>query len=151
VPSWPTIYGGAGLSVEEAKILAEEMRSIKAPLPLVGMGTAMIRPTLLELGDDDQKARHLPKITSGETRWCQGYSEPGAGSDLASLQTKAVADGDDYMTSAGRLQSTGPRYRSSHPAPSVINLFLGGMLCSMGRTICFLSSAGVPKRSNMAV
>jgi len=107
VPAWPTIYGGAGLSVEEAKILTEEMRSIKAPLPLVGMGTAMIGPTLLELGDDDQKARHLPKIASGEIRWCQGYSEPGAGSDLASLQTKAVVDGDDYIVNGSKIWTSG--------------------------------------------
>jgi alkylation response protein AidB-like acyl-CoA dehydrogenase len=95
------------LSVEEAKILTEEMRSIKAPLPLVGMGTAMIGPTLLELGDDDQKARHLPKIASGEIRWCQGYSEPGAGSDLASLQTKAVVDGDDYIVNGSKIWTSG--------------------------------------------
>ena len=107
VPAWPTIYGGAGLSVEEAKILTEEMRSIKAPLPLVGMGTAMIGPTLLELGDDDQKARHLPKIASGKIRWCQGYSEPGAGSDLASLQTKAVVDGDDYIVNGSKIWTSG--------------------------------------------
>lgn len=107
VPSWPTIYGGAGLSVEQAKILTEEMQLIKAPLPLVGMGTAMIGPTLLEVGDDDQKARHLPKIASGEIRWCQGYSEPGAGSDLASLQTKAVADGDDYIVNGSKIWTSG--------------------------------------------
>lgn len=72
VPSWPIEYGGAGLSSDEVKILTEEMRLIKAPVPLVGMGTVMIGPTLLELGDDDQKARHLPGIASGAVRWCQG-------------------------------------------------------------------------------
>jgi len=107
VPSWPTTYGGAGLSVEEAKILTEEMRSIKAPLPLVGMGTAMIGPTLLELGDDDQKARHLPKIASGEIRWCQGYSEPDSGSDLASLQTRAVRAGDDFLVNGQKVWTSG--------------------------------------------
>lgn len=107
VPSWPTEYGGAGLSPDEAEVLAEEMRLIKAPRPLVGMGTAMIGPTILELGSDDQKARHLPKIASGEVRWCQGYSEPGAGSDLASLQTKAVSDGDDYVVNGSKIWTSG--------------------------------------------
>ena len=107
VPSWPEEYGGAGLSPAEVKVLQEEMRAIRAPQPLVGMGFSMIGPTLLELGDDEQKKRHLLKIARGETRWCQGYSEPGAGSDLAALQTKAVSDGDDYVVNGSKIWTSG--------------------------------------------
>ena len=107
VPSWPTEYGGAGLSPQEVSVLGEEMRAIKAPTPLAGMGTVMIGPTLLEMGDDEQKSRHLPRVASGEVRWCQRYSEPGAGSDLASLQTKAVSDGDDYVVNGSKIWTSG--------------------------------------------
>lgn len=107
VPSWPVEYGGAGLSLDEVKVLEQEMRAIKAPKPLAGMGISMIGPTLLELGNEDQKARHLPGIASGEIRWCQGYSEPGAGSDLASLQTRAESDGDDYIVSGSKIWTSG--------------------------------------------
>jgi len=107
VPSWPVKYGGAGLSPDEVKVLNQEMRVFKAPKPLAGMGISMIGPTLLELGDDDQKAKHLPGIASGEIRWCQGYSEPGAGSDLASLQTKAESDGDDYIVNGSKMWTSG--------------------------------------------
>jgi len=107
VPSWPKEYGGAGLSPAEVKVLYEEMRALRAPQPLVGMGYSMIGPTLLEMGDDEQKARHLVKIARGETRWCQGYSEPGAGSDLASLQTKAVSDGDHYVINGSKIWTSG--------------------------------------------
>ena len=88
-PTWPTEYGGGGLSSEEAKILAEEMRRLKLPAPLVGFGLTMIGPTLLQFGTEEQKKEHLPRICRGEIRWCQGYSEPDAGSDLAALQCKA--------------------------------------------------------------
>ena len=107
VPSWPKEYGGAALSSAEVKVLHEEMRAIRAPQPLVGMGYSMIGPTLLEMGDDEQKSRHLLKIARGETRWCQGYSEPGAGSDLAALQTKAVSDGDDYVVNGSKIWTSG--------------------------------------------
>ncbi|MFT4713800.1 MAG: alkylation response protein AidB-like acyl-CoA dehydrogenase [Candidatus Azotimanducaceae bacterium] len=107
VPSWPKEYGGAGLTPTEVKVLHEEMRAIRAPQPLVGMGYSMIGPTLLEMGDDEQKARHLKNIAAGVTRWCQGYSEPGAGSDLASLQTKAVSDGDNYVINGSKIWTSG--------------------------------------------
>ena len=94
VPTWPTEYGGADLSAPEYLELLEEMRTIGARAPVMGMGIMMIGPTLLEYGTDDQKARHLPKIARGEVWWCQGYSEPAAGSDLASLRTRAE-DADD--------------------------------------------------------
>ena len=107
VPSWPREYGGAELSPAEVKVLHEEMRAMRAPQPLVGMGYSMIGPTLLEMGDDEQKARHLLRIARGEARWCQGYSEPGAGSDLAALQTRAVSDGDSYVVNGSKIWTSG--------------------------------------------
>ena len=83
VPMWPKEYGGAGLSTMQYQILLEEMRRISARSPLAGMGIGLIGPTLLEFGTEEQKQRHLPAIARGEVRWCQGYSEPNAGSDLA--------------------------------------------------------------------
>ena len=95
VPLWPKEYGGGSLSIEEAAILQEEMARINARKPLFGgMGTTMIGPALLEYGTEEQKKEHLTNICNGNIWWCQGYSEPNSGSDLASLQTKAVLDGD---------------------------------------------------------
>ncbi len=102
-PSWPSEYGGGGLSKEEARVLAEEMRRVKAPPPLIGFGLTMIGPTLLAFGNEAQKREHLPKICRGEIRWCQGYSEPGAGSDLAGLQARAIDDGDHYVVSGTKV------------------------------------------------
>ena len=107
VPTWPTEYGGAGLSAAEAKILYAEMGAINARSPLMGMGTSMIGPTLLEYGSDDQKQRHLPKIARGEFQWCQGYSEPNAGSDLAALKTRAVDNGDHYLINGQKIWTSG--------------------------------------------
>ena len=102
-PTWPTEYGGGGLSSKEAKILAEEMRLLKLPAPLVGFGLTMIGPTLLQYGNEEQKKEHLPRICRGEIRWCQGYSEPDAGSDLAALQCKAVDDGDHFLITGTKV------------------------------------------------
>ena len=107
VPTWPQEYGGAGLDVDQAKVLRQEMARIKARAPLVGMGLSMIGPALLEFGTEDQKAEHLPKIASGAIWWCQGYSEPNSGSDLASLQTRAVADGDEYVINGQKIWTSG--------------------------------------------
>ncbi|HKI73110.1 MAG TPA: acyl-CoA dehydrogenase family protein [Pseudomonadales bacterium] len=107
VPTWPKEYGGAGLDSDENRVLREEMARIHARTPLAGMGLSMIGPALLEYGNDEQKAEHLPKIARGEIWWCQGYSEPGAGSDLASLQTKAVVDGDDYIINGQKIWTSG--------------------------------------------
>jgi alkylation response protein AidB-like acyl-CoA dehydrogenase len=96
-PSWPGEYGGGGLSDDQAKIVREEMARAKLPPPLVGFGLTMIGPALLAFGNEAQKREHLPGIVSGQIRWCQGYSEPGAGSDLAGLQTRAVRDGDEFV------------------------------------------------------
>ena len=95
VPHWPREYGGGGLDGEEAKILRQEMAAIGARAPITSFGISMLGPALLKYGTDAQKREHLPKITAGLIRWCQGYSEPNAGSDLASLQTRAESDGDD--------------------------------------------------------
>lgn len=103
VPMWPQSYGGAGLAMDEYLVLLEEMRRIQARTPLAGMGTSMIGPTLLEFGTEEQKQRHLSRIASGEVRWCQGYSEPGAGSDLASLQTRAEDKGDHFVVNGGKI------------------------------------------------
>ena len=102
-PTWPTEYGGGGLSGEEAKVLAQEMAALKLPPPLVGFGLTMIGPTLLRFGNEEQKREHLTQICRGEMRWCQGYSEPGAGSDLASLQTKAVREGDEFVINGQKV------------------------------------------------
>jgi acyl-CoA dehydrogenase len=103
VPEWPTQYGGGGLSRAEAKVLGEEMRRIKARPPLSSFGIWMLGPALLKYGNEPQKLEHLPKIARGEIRWCQGYSEPGAGSDLASLRTSAEDKGDHYLVNGSKV------------------------------------------------
>jgi alkylation response protein AidB-like acyl-CoA dehydrogenase len=109
-PTWPTEYGGGGLDPQRARALAEEMARIKAVAPSQGMGLTMIGPTLLEFGSEEQKQRHIPKIVRGEVNWCQGYSEPGAGSDLASLQTKAVLEGDHFVINGQKTWTSGAQY-----------------------------------------
>jgi len=109
-PMWPKQYGGGGLSKDEYVILIEEMRRIGARPPLLGMGTSMIGPTLLELGTEDQKQRHIPPIVRGELGWCQGYSEPGAGSDLASLRTRAEDKGDHFVINGQKIWTSGAQY-----------------------------------------
>jgi len=106
-PTWPTEYGGGGLSPQQAKILYEEMGNIKARSPLMGMGTSMIGPTLLEYGTEEQKQRHIPKIVRGEVQWCQGYSEPNAGSDLAALTTRAEDRGDHFVINGQKIWTSG--------------------------------------------
>ena len=97
VPTWPRQYGGAELTRDEYTVLIEELKRIDARTPLTGRGVNYIGPTILELGTDDQKARWLPGIARGEGGWAMGYSEPGAGSDLASLSTRATLQGDHYV------------------------------------------------------
>jgi len=108
-PAWPKEYGGAGLSIRHQFILNEEMALARAP-SVGGLGVAMLGPTLIVHGTEEQKAEHLPRILSGEVVWCQGFSEPGAGSDLASLQTRAVRDGDDYVINGQKIWTTGAQY-----------------------------------------
>jgi alkylation response protein AidB-like acyl-CoA dehydrogenase len=106
-PGWPREYGGGGLSRAELRVLQQEMAAIRALPPSTGMGLAMIGPTLLEFGTEDQKRRHLPPIARGEIRWCQGYSEPGSGSDLASLRTRAVLEGDHFVINGQKIWTSG--------------------------------------------
>lgn len=107
VPAWPKEYGGGGLSKDEYVVLLEEMKRINARPALSGFGTSMIGPTLLEYGTEEQKQRHIPRIARAEVEWCQGYSEPGSGSDLASLQTRAVLDGDHYVINGSKIWTSG--------------------------------------------
>jgi alkylation response protein AidB-like acyl-CoA dehydrogenase len=97
VPTWPTEYGGAELSRDQYMVLIDELKRINARTPLTGRGVNYIGPTILEFGTDEQKARWLPGIARGEGGWAMGYSEPGAGSDLASLSTRAELQGDQYV------------------------------------------------------
>jgi alkylation response protein AidB-like acyl-CoA dehydrogenase len=110
VPHWPSEYGGGGLDGEEAKIVRQEMAAIGARQPLTSFGISMLGPALLKYGTEEQKKEHLPKITAGLIRWCQGYSEPNAGSDLASLQTRAVGDGDDYIINGQKIWTSYANY-----------------------------------------
>ncbi len=109
-PTWPTAYGGGGLSGAEARVLQQEMNKVGAENPMLGMGTSMFGPTLLEYGTEAQKQRHIPPIVRGELRWCQGYSEPGAGSDLASLSTKCVDAGDHWKIDGSKIWTSGAQY-----------------------------------------
>tara|TARA_B100000401_G_scaffold867_1_gene542 strand:- start:342 stop:1538 length:1197 start_codon:yes stop_codon:yes gene_type:complete len=102
-PTWPAKYGGGGLSKDENKILQEEMSAIGARSPLGSFGIWMLGPALLEFATEEQKKEHLPGIVKGKYWWCQGYSEPGSGSDLASLSTKAVEDGDNYIINGQKI------------------------------------------------
>ncbi|MEM9315324.1 MAG: acyl-CoA dehydrogenase family protein [Pseudomonadota bacterium] len=103
VPHWPKEYGGGGLDSQQVKVLREEMSRIGARSPLESFGISMLGPALLEFGSDEQKREHLPPICRGEIRWCQGYSEPNAGSDLASLQTRAEDCGDYFEISGQKV------------------------------------------------
>ena len=102
-PEWPVEYGGGGLSREQAKVLHSEMRRIDAQPPLASFGVWMLGPALLAFGTEAQKKHFLPEIVRGEIRWCQGYSEPGAGSDLAGLQTRAEDRGDHWIVNGQKV------------------------------------------------
>ncbi len=102
-PTWPKEYGGGGLTKEENLVLGQEMRRIKARAPLASFGLWMLGPALLEFANEEQKREHIPPIVRGEIRWCQGYSEPGAGSDLAGLQTKCEDKGDHYLVNGQKI------------------------------------------------
>jgi alkylation response protein AidB-like acyl-CoA dehydrogenase len=110
VPAWPEEYGGGGLSKEEYVILLEEMAAIGARPALSSFGTSMIGPTLLEVGTPEQKQRHLPRIARAEVEWCQGYSEPGSGSDLASLRTRAEDRGDHFQITGQKIWTSGAQH-----------------------------------------
>ncbi len=103
VPDWPKAYGGAGLSPEEAKILRQEMQSLNCRSPLSSFGIWMLGPALLKFGTEEQKVHYLNQIARGEIRWCQGYSEPGSGSDLVSMQTFGEDKGDHWVVNGQKI------------------------------------------------
>jgi alkylation response protein AidB-like acyl-CoA dehydrogenase len=108
-PTWPTQYGG-GLSPVQARVLQQEMSRVGAWNPIGGMGVMMFGPTLLEHGNEEQKRRHIPGIAKGDVRWCQGYSKPGAGSDLAALRTQCVDSGDYFLVNGQKIWTSGAQY-----------------------------------------
>jgi acyl-CoA dehydrogenase len=110
VPDWPVEYGGGGLTAAQTKVLREEMAAIRARNPLSSFGISMLGPALLKYGTEEQKKEHLPKIARGEIRWCQGYSEPNAGSDLASLATSAEDKGDHFLVNGQKVWTSYANY-----------------------------------------
>ncbi len=109
-PTYPTQYGGGGLSVPQSRVLQQEMNRIGAWNPIGGMGVMMFGPTLLEYGSEEQKRKYVPGIVQGTTWWCQGYSEPGAGSDLASLRTQCLDKGDHYLVNGQKIWTSGAQF-----------------------------------------
>ncbi len=109
-PTWPAQYGGGGLSSAEARVIQQEFGRAGAYNPIGGMGVMMFGPTLLEYGTEDQKLEHIPLICRGDVQWCQGFSEPGAGSDLAALQTRAEDKGDHFIINGQKIWTSGAQY-----------------------------------------
>ena len=109
-PTWPAQYGGGGLSAAEARVIQQEFGRAGAYNPIGGMGVMMFGPTLLEYGTEDQKLEHIPLICRGDVQWCQGFSEPGAGSDLAALQTRAEDKGDHFIINGQKIWTSGAQY-----------------------------------------
>jgi alkylation response protein AidB-like acyl-CoA dehydrogenase len=107
-PAWPKEYGGAGMSIMQQFVYSMETARMRAPAPIFigALAVAVIGPTIIIYGTEEQKQKHIPKILAGEEMWCQGFSEPGSGSDLASLQTRAVKDGDDYVINGQKIWTT---------------------------------------------
>jgi alkylation response protein AidB-like acyl-CoA dehydrogenase len=108
--TWPRAYGGRGAQLEQSIVFGEELARVKAPTLVNGLGIALVGPTLMHWGTEEQKKRYLPRILSAEEIWCQGYSEPNAGSDVASLQTRAVEDGDDFVVNGQKLWTSGAHH-----------------------------------------
>jgi len=107
---WPVEYGGRGLSLLQTVVYHEELLRFNAPLPFIGSGPGLIGPTLMHWGTEEQKKRFIPKIITGEEVWCQGYSEPNAGSDLASLQTRAVEEGDYFVIQGQKIWTSNAQH-----------------------------------------
>lgn len=110
VPTWPKEFGAAGLSPAHARIIEEELGRAGAYNPIGGMGVMMLGPTLFEYGTKAQIAQHIPPIVQGEFQWCQGFSEPGAGSDLVSLKTKAEDRGDHFLINGQKVWTSGAQW-----------------------------------------
>jgi alkylation response protein AidB-like acyl-CoA dehydrogenase len=110
-PTWPKEYGGGGLTPAHARVIGQELAKVGAFNPLLfGMGITMIGPTILDYGTEEQKKTHIPRIVKGEVQWCVGYSEPNAGSDLASLQTKCEDKGDKWLINGSKIWTSGAQY-----------------------------------------
>ncbi|MEJ0065823.1 MAG: acyl-CoA dehydrogenase family protein, partial [Caulobacteraceae bacterium] len=110
-PTWPTQYGGGGLTPAQGRIVQQEMARAGAYHPAAfGMGITMIGPTIMDYGTEEQKAKHLPPIIRGDVQWCVGYSEPNAGSDLASLMTKCEDKGDHWLINGQKIWTSGAQY-----------------------------------------
>ena len=131
-PGWPKEYGGADWSAEEVSIFQEESIAASAPV-LYPMGIQMLGPVLMHYGTEQQKSELIPRILSGEDFWCQGYSEPGAGSDLASLQTRAESDGEDYIVNGSKIWTT-----AAHNANRMFCLVRTDTECKPQRGITFI-------------
>ncbi|HET6614546.1 MAG TPA: acyl-CoA dehydrogenase family protein, partial [Dehalococcoidia bacterium] len=108
-PAWPVEYGGLGMSLWDQVIFNEEMGYARAPI-INTAAVGYLGPTIILYGTDEQKRQHLPGITNGDVIWCQGYSEPNSGSDLASLQTRAVMDGDDFIINGQKIWTSQAHY-----------------------------------------
>ncbi|MGH7001147.1 MAG: acyl-CoA dehydrogenase family protein, partial [Stellaceae bacterium] len=108
--TWPKAYGGRGATLEQSIVFGEELGRIKAPTMVNGLGVALVGPTLMHWGSEAQKKRYVPKILSADEIWCQGFSEPNAGSDVASLQTRAVEDGDDFVVNGQKVWTSGAHH-----------------------------------------
>lgn len=108
--TWPKEYGGRGATLEQSIVFGEELARVKAPTLVNGLGIALVGPTLMHWANEEQKKRYIPKILSAEEIWCQGYSEPNAGSDVASLQTRAVEDGDDFVVNGQKVWTSGAHH-----------------------------------------
>ncbi len=107
--NWPKNYGGQGASFREQVVYNEEVIRAKTPTPINGIGLMIVGPTLIAVGNEEQKKRYLAPILSADEIWCQGFSEPNAGSDLAGLQTKAISDGDDYVITGQKIWTSNSR------------------------------------------
>ena len=107
---WPKAYGGQGATLIQQAIYAQEMARAKAPVPANGLGISIVGPTLIDHGTEEQKKRFIPKILNADEIWCQGFSEPNSGSDLASLQTKAVLDGDAFVVNGQKIWTSLGQY-----------------------------------------
>jgi len=108
--NWPKEYGGRSLNVMQTIIYNDELARLGLAAPMIGMGISLLGPTLIQWGTEEQKQQHIPKILKAEEVWCQGYSEPGSGSDLASLQTRAVEDGDDYVVNGQKVWTSAAQH-----------------------------------------
>ncbi|MGE0598214.1 MAG: acyl-CoA dehydrogenase family protein [Dehalococcoidia bacterium] len=131
-PQWPVEYGGAGLTALEQFVLNQELARAGAP-HVGGSGVGLLGPTLIVHGTDEQRSKYLPPILAGETTWAQGYSEPGAGSDLASLQTRAIRDGDDFILNGQKIWTSG-----AHTADAIFALVRTDPMAPKHRGISFL-------------